>query len=359
MTVAHRLTNQAVARLVMACGLMAGPALTTAQQPSPTTDERFALDLKPATRMYIRIGYTAVRPNDRSSDVRDMTGPVLRHGDEFTPGLHPQYAQALLLLSSNIQQDHPVDYRSQGLGAPRGVTVDAGGTGSPTVSIGAYLDEAQHWAIEAYVLGLPFKVSVRGAGRIGGQGADAIDLGEVMTTKQLGPIVFGKHVFGHKGDRFRPSIGIGAAYIAFFDTKASDAMARYAGGRTSVTLKNAFGPGLFLGGDYRLDERWSLHANLGYLKLKTEGTIVTHADPAILSRSPVVIQAAQDVGPNTLTAIRIINGTTFNTPDLVPGIMEQLALARTGDPGNIGTYVRKVDSKLDPWLLTLSVGYAF
>jgi outer membrane protein W len=345
---------------MMVCGLLAAPAITTAEQAGLlAADERLALKLQPAMRMYIRMGYTAVRPNDRSSDVRDLTGPVLRHGDEFTPGLSPQYAQALLLLSSNIQQDHPLDYRSQGLGAPRGVTVDAGGTGSPTVSVGAYLDEAQQWAIEAYVLGLPFKASVRGAGRIGGQGADAINLGEVMTTKQLGPIVFGKHIFGRKSDRFRLSLGLGAAYIAFFDTKASEAMARYAGGRTSVTLKNAFGPGIFMGGDYRLDDRWSLHANLGYLRLKTEGTIVTHADPAILSRSPVVIQAAQDVGPNTLTAIQIINGTTFSSPDLVPGIMEQLALARTGDASNIGTYVRKVDSRLDPWLLTLSVGYAF
>lgn len=343
--------------------LLAALAGTALSMSAPTCHAEpsslFDLALKPATRMYLRMGYTAVRPNDRSSEIADVTGPVIRYGDESTPGLNPQYAAALNLLSFNIQNDHPQNYAAQGLGAPRGVTVDAGGAGAPTMSLGYYFDPEKRWALEAYVLGLPFKASVKGSGRIGSTTGDGVQLGEVITTKQLGPIVYGKHVFGHRNDRFRPSLGVGAAFIVFFDTKASDSMMRYAGGKTSVSIKNAFGPGIFMGGDLKLDERWSLNATLGYIKLKTEATVVTHADPAILSKSPVVLQAAADIGPNTLTALRIINGTANNSPDLVPGIMEEIALARTGDRRYLGTYVRKMRNTLDPWLLTLSVGYDF
>lgn len=317
------------------------------------------LDLKPTRRLYLRMGYTYVKPNDRSSDARDMSGPIIRYGDEFTPGLSPQYAQALALLSSNIQRDHPDDARAQGLGIPRGATVDAGGAGGVTVSIGRYLDEDRKWAIEAYVLGQPFEASVRGAGRIGGQGADSVDLGEVIRTKMLGPIAYGKYIFGDKADRLRLSMGLGAAYIMFFDTQVSDSLSRYSGGRTAASIKNTFGPGAFVGGDWRLGESWSINLTVGYLKLRTKASVVTQTDPSIVASSPALLQSARDVGLNTLTAVQIINGSTFNTQNLIPGIAQELALARTGRSDDLGSYQRKISTRLDPWLVTLSVGVDF
>lgn len=317
------------------------------------------LELKPATRLYWRVGYTRVSPNDRSSTVQDVDGPIMRYGDEFTPGLSPQYGQALALLSSNIAKDRPLDAASQGLGIPQGVTVDAGGGGGFTLSIGRYLDDDRNWAIEAYVLGQPFEASVRGAGRIGGQGADAVDLGEVIRTKMLGPIAYGKYIFGDKRAPLRLSFGLGAAYIVFFDTKASDSLASYSGGRTSASIKNAFGPGVFLGADWQMNNQWTMSLTLGYLKLRTESTVLTQTDPSVVSVSPALLQSARDIGNNTFTALQIINGTTFQTQDLVPGIAQELALARTGQRSNLGSFTRKVSTRLDPWMMTLSIGRDF
>lgn len=307
----------------------------------------------------MRLGYTHVKPNDRSSEAQDMSGPIIRYGDEFTPGLSPQYAQALVLLSSNIRQDHPGDAAAQGLGIPRGATVNAGGGGGITLSLGRYLDEDRKWALEAYVAGTPFEASVKGAGRIGGQGADSVNLGEVIKTKMLGPIAYGKYIFGDKADRLRLSMGLGAAWIFFFDTKASESLSRYSGGMTSAKIKNTLGPGAFVGGDWRFGDAWSMSLTVGYLKLRTEASVVTQTDPRVIAGSPALLQAARDVGPNTLTTIKIINGSTFNTQDLVPGIAQELALARTGQNDRLGRYQRKISTRLDPWLLTLSVGRDF
>lgn len=339
----------------------------------PTTTSMFpALQLKPATHMYVNVGYTRVRPKDRSTQFVDASGPVVRYGDEFTPGLlngtaaGVNAASTLQFLSANIRADRPNDPAAHGLGTPMGAMVDAGQAGGPTVSLGVYLDEAQTWALEAYVAGLPFEVSVRGRGRIGSSQAGSVDLGEVMTVKQLGPIVFGKHVFGRKGDRFRPSLGLGGAYIVFFDGKVLPSANQYVGGKSSVSLKNAWGPGVFMGGEYRLDERWSLTASLGRLWLRTEGTLVTQTDPAVLGRSLAVEQSASDIGKMAQTAVQFTNGTltggsnALNGPtNQLPAVLRELARARTGDPNNLGTYVRKIQTTLNPWLFTVGVGYAF
>jgi outer membrane protein len=318
-----------------------------------------SLELRTSQKMYWRFGYTRVRPNDRSSDSKDVNGPIIRYGDEFTPGLSPQYAQALALLSSNIRRDHPDDAASQGLGIPTGVSVNAGSAGGLTLSLGYYLDEDRKWAIEAYVLGQPFEASVYGAGRIGGQGADSVNLGEVIRTNMLGPIAYGKYIFGDKADRLRLSAGLGAAYVVFFGTKVSNSLSNYAGGRTTASIKNAFGPGVFLGADWHFNEPWSMSLTMGYLKLRTESTVITQTDPNVIAISPALLQAARDVGSNTLTAVQIINGSKFRTQDLVPGIAQELAFARTGLRNNLGSYQRKISTQLDPLLLTLSIGRDF
>ena len=130
-----------------------------------------------------------------------------------------------------------------------------------------------------------------------------------------------------------------------------------------MNLKNAWGPGVFLGGEYRLDEKWSLSATLGHLRLKTEGTVSTQTDPRLLAASLVPAQAAADIGPMTSTAIRFVNGTLTGGSGAVddptnqlPAVLRELARARTGDPNNLGTYVRKVKATLNPWLLTVALG---
>lgn len=356
----------------LVAGVLGAACLPTCVLASAGLSTFPALQLKPATHMYVNVGLTHVRPRDRSSQFADASGPVVRQGDEFTPGLlngtaaGVNAASTLQFLSANMRADRPQDLAAIGLGTPLGATVDAGNATSPTVSVGVYLDEEQTWAVEAYVAGLPFEVKVQGQGRIGSTEPGGVDLGEVMSIKQLGPIVFAKHVFGRKGDRFRASLGLGGAYIVFFDGKVSSSASQYVGGKSTVSLKNAWGPGVFMGGEYRLDERWSLVATLGHLWLKTEGTLVTQTDPAVLGRSRVVEQAAADVGKLTQTAVQFTNGTltggsgALNGPsNQLPTVLRELARARTGDPNNLGTYVRKIHTTLNPWLFTVGVGYAF
>ena len=352
-------------------GLAVG-AQGSAQAQAGGFDAPAALQLKPARNMYVNVGYTRVRPKDKSSQFSDVTGPVVRHGDEFTPGLNNgtaagrDAASTLQFLSANMRADRPSDYAQQGLGTPVGATVDAGSTGSPTISLGVYLNDEHTWAVEAYVGALPMEVDVRAKGRIGSDGDGATNLGKLMTIKQLGLIVFGKYVFGRKGDRFRPSVGLGGAYIVFFDGKVSPSVTQYVGGDSKINLKSAWGPGVFLGGEYRLDDRWSLTATMGYLLLKTEGTLVTRTNPDVLARSKVNEHAAADVGAMTQTAVRFVNGTLTGGPDgingtsnLLQGTLSELARARTGDAKNLGTYVRRIHTTLNPLLFTAGVGYAF
>ena len=334
----------------------------TASHAQLQSDIAGALQLKPAQNMYWRVGYTKLKPNNQNGNAREAGSRVIKYGDENTPGLDPQYGGALNLLSNAIKQDHPTDFEVRGLGIPDGVTVEAKQAGGFTVTMGRYLDEDRHWAMEAYVLGQPFDVGVYGAGRIGGQGSDAVNLGKVMSTKGFGPIAYAKYIAGNKNAWFRPSIGLGGYYFVFFDTKATKSLADYSGGPTTIQVKNAYGPAGFLGADLSLGDGWTLNATLGYLKLRTTAKAVTRSDPpSLLANGPAILQSAKDLGQNTLTAIQIINGTKFGSTNLLPGVADQLAAARSG-PGqapSLGTYTRTFESKLDPWLLTVSVGRDF
>jgi outer membrane protein W len=319
------------------------------------------LQMTPAQKTYWRVGYTSLKPNNQNGTAQESGQRVIQYGDEFTPGLDPQYATALQLLSNSIKNDHPSDPEGRGLGVPDGVTVSARQAGGFTVTMGRYLDDDRHWAMEAYVLGQPFEVAADGAGRIGGEGPDAVKLGKVLSTKGLGPIAYAKYIAGHKSAWLRPSIGLGGYYFVFFDTKASRSLADYSGGPTQIHIQNAYGPAGFLGADLSMGNGWILNATLGYLKLRTKAKSVTTSDPNLLALGPAIVQSAKDVGPNTLTAIQIINGTMFNTENQVPGIANQLAATRSGagQPPTLGKYTRTFEAKLDPWLLTVSVGRDF
>jgi outer membrane protein W len=329
-------------------------------------------DVPPARRHYVRLGYTYVKPNDHAKPIEDLDGPVVQYGDEFTKGLNngtqagSDAADALFFLSYNMRLDHPQDYAAQGLGTPSGVGIKAGGGGNWTMTVGTYLDDEYKWAVDAYLAGLPIESHVHGTGRIGSTEGDSVNLGRVLTTKQLGPIFIGRRVFGDKGDRFRPFVGLGAAYILFLEARASESLERYVGGATKVRLQSTFGWGPFLGGELQLDERWTLNATLGYLKMKTTAHITTVVDPETMARSPAAAQAARDVGKQTLNAVQFTNGTTTGGPNgingptnVFPAVLSELARARTGDPKRVGTYTRRIETTLNPWIFTLSTGYAF
>lgn len=351
-----------------------------AQMQSEGSSDPFKLTTALAKRKFLRVGYTYVKPHFKSHEAVDETGPVIRYGDESTPGLNngtpaaQGAVSALTFLSHGLKTDHPDDFQSQGLFTPRGTTIDVGNGGTPTLTVGMFLDEEHTWSVESFVLGIPISTKGRGTGRIGTPApagsinGESMDLGEVMTSKQFGPIVVARRVFGSKGDRFRPSVGFGVAYTIFMDAKASQSLTQAVGGPSKIKIDNAFGAGPFLGFEYKLgaDDRWSIFGSFGYLKMKTTATISTQTDPAILGRSMGAFLSARDAGPTTLTAVQIVTGTMVGgaealngSNNLLPSVLSELARARTGDANNLGVYKRRIDADVNPYVITMGIGYAF
>lgn len=377
-------------------------------------DENLSLKIDPPRRYFMRFGYTYVEPNDKSGDTRDKSGPLIRYNEHtyytnptaqnimtrrFANGPVGTASLAMQNLSNGMNTDLNGNVSaSTGLGVPVGVQGDAKGAGSPTVSAGMFLDEQHKWAVETFVLALPFENDIYGAGRIGGdvkkypglanysspqgtpESGAAVDLGKVMSTKQL-PLTFLAHrYFGDKKAKFRPSVGVGLTYAIFFDSQASESLERWAGGPTKVKIKNAFGAGLFLGGQYALTDRWHLSGFVGYEKIKTTATLTTNTLPDLLADSSVNYQSAADIGSSTTGAIDLSNNTNTNPSSNYGGngpnpefgkpvvsttkaTLRQLAKARAAqygtDPNSLGTYVREIDQKLDPWVFNVSIGYSF
>ncbi len=296
---------------------------------------------------------------------------------------------------------------SAGLGVPAGVEQVSGGAGTPTVSAGMFLDENYKWAVEAYVFAIPFKNKIKGAGRIGGDttaypglsytmynGVDrvigqATDLGVVATTQQLPITAMGHYYFGEKSDKLRLSLGLAVSYAIFFNSQATQSLETYSGGPTSIKIKNAFGAGPYFGAHYALGDNWFLSASLGYLKMKTSATVTTRVDPYAMGASVANYQSALDLGSaptstqSTVGGIAIgdtpvggsgasaLTGTALNQAinyygagtTVAQATLANLARARAAangtDPTSLGTYVRKVNPVLDPYVLTVAIGYEF
>jgi outer membrane protein W len=266
-------------------------------------------------RNYVRGGYAHLKLNTESGDARDITGPIIRPSDNPLLGLLGIPA----------------------LGVPAGVQAEVGNAGSAFVSLGRFL--TPHWAIEGVVLALPFEHEVRGAGSIA-------RLGPVATLKQLPPTVILHRYFGDASASFRPALGLGINYTRFFDAKATPALEQYTGGPTTVSLSSSWGPGAFASGLWRIDRRLHLNLLIGYVDVSTTATLVTR-NTRLTNNSPVL---QDQPAPVPQLASNPLTGAIVN------GVLQDIANRRGGD---LGTYERKLDLKLNPYVFALSVGYAF
>jgi outer membrane protein W len=168
----------------------------------------------------------------------------------------------------------------------------------------------------------------------------------VATVNQLPPTLILHRYFGSWGDTLRPSLGVGLNYTFFFDAEATPALESYTGGPTEIKLKPSFGLGVFAGMQYQLGRRIHLKLTLGYVDVKTTGTLTTR-DTMLSSRSPVL----QDYPP----PVNLIASNPA-TQGILDSLIRDVARSRGG---TLGTYERKIDSKLDPYVALLSVGYSF
>lgn len=331
-------------------------------------------EIQPSHQYFMRFGWASMKMNNKSEAAYDTDGPVLAAGERgqgctFSRcGTNNNNTGTLYVnkynsaLTTTLFDDPanpqsgisgpPSSWLNGGvLGIPDNVKARASDADGAFGSIGMYLDEDQNWAVEALVLGLPFKSEIEGAGAFEG-------VGKIITTKFLPPTAFLHYYFGKKGDAFRPSISAALNYTIFFDARATSEFQALAGGRTTVSLKNSLGFGLFVGGTYNLTERWSLNANLGQLKAKTEATIRTY--DTYFESSSAILQYY----PSQLAA-NIASLTNGGAPgNLTDGTLSALINYRNNGHqvnggANLGNFTRKQKQTLDPYVLFMSVGYNF
>jgi outer membrane protein W len=266
-------------------------------------------------RNFVRGGFAQLQLNDKSGNVSDVTGPIIKPGDN---GL-------LDLL------------RIPALGIPPNVQANVGNAGSPFLSVGRFITE--NIAVEGLVLALPFKHDVFGQGTIE-------KLGQIASVKQLPPTLILHYYFGDQGSTLRPSLGVGLNYTRFFSARATPALEAYTGGPTSLSLSPSTGLGGFAGLMWKIDARWHMNVLLGYVDVKTTATITTR-DTQLTNTSPVLQDLpvpVPELARNPLTGL------------IVNGVLNDIARQRGG---NLGTYERKLDLRLNPYVLGVSVGYAF
>ncbi|RYE01013.1 MAG: hypothetical protein EOP50_02745, partial [Sphingobacteriales bacterium] len=290
--------------------MAAGSGSAAAQE-----DDSLALKMAEAAkpgRFFMRAGAIFVKVKTKSGDTYDVTGPLVTRDDLVnafatqagrnqialpdiplpatgTSSTPDGFRQAIANFLNNNNLTIPQVLKTMdeqglsGLGTPPGVKGIASKQAETLgISIGYYLDEDMHWAVEAYVLAAPLKASVSGQGTTVRQGLVtpiAIDGQKIIDTKLLPPTVILGRYFGSRDAKFRPFVGGLGTYGIFYDTKATEALNNYVGGSspgdTTVAIKNAFGIGPAIGFKYQFSDKWHASLNIGHVKLKTKATLTT------------------------------------------------------------------------------------
>lgn len=109
------------------------------------------------------------------------------------------------------------------------------------------------------VLGVPPTIEARGAGTVA-------FLGEVMSAKNVGPVVLFNYHFFDPGTRVRPYLGAGVAYTRFTDVKSPYGW--------QVHLTDSLGPVVQAGVDVAISPQWGLFASVARVDVQTRLTAI-------------------------------------------------------------------------------------
>lgn len=319
-------------------------------------------DSKVRDRLFMKLDYIYIKNKTKSGDAYQVGAPVLTaeelqkaavfanslaSSDPLSPDQWDigvgDYTLAAGALRDAIQQ-------LGGLSIPKGIKAEVGNAQTVALTVGYWLDDERDWSVEGLVLGVPptIKATAKGVNYAGKP--LGIDGKEVLTTKVLTPIVALNRHFGGKEDMVRPFVGVGATYAVFFDSKATDDFNRYAGGKTSVALKNDFALGPFIGLSSGAIDGWNLSFTVGSLKLKTQATLATR-NTQIRTGDAVL----QDFSKTISTAV--VNGERNFDENFTTKLMQ--LVARYRGQSDLGTYVRKQDNEIRSTIFMLSVGTSF
>jgi len=341
------------------------------------------------SRLFMRIGYTTGLTKTKSEEARDITGQVLSRQEieaAFNKGV--EISQACAGSRSTPDCARYADWQGNfvwetglsviqgafdesgetGIGTPRGIKAKVQRQiGTPTLSVGFWLDPERRWLLEGFVLAQPMSIKVDGDGVRADGTPNGVNGRHIATVKLLPPLVIGSYHFGAKENTVRPYLGVGAMYAVFFDGKTTDYFDFYQGGKSTISTKNTFGFGPFVGLQTAIDDDWHVNISVGRVGLRARSTIVT-SNTLIQSGSPVL----KDINPLLANAIKIgdavneidSDGLTPLSPQLGFGqnglttLVSELA-ARNRGQANLGTYVREQKMKITNTIITLSVGRSF
>lgn len=374
-----------VTAIVVGVAAMAG-GMSSAHAQSSIFPAGF--DSKVRDRLFMRLGYTQTFTKTKSEEARDITGPVVTRQDfldafalgnditrecetggtaysaqdcarydafDWTGTESYFYNNSAIPILRNALDDLGLN----GVGTPPGIKARAQkSVGTPTISVGYWLDDDHNWLVEAFVLAAPLSIKIYGDGYRSDGSPNGLNGKHIATTKLLPPIVVATYNFGDKRSIVRPYVGVGGMYAMFFDARTTAFFDEYQGGKTTLTTKNTFGFGPFIGLQSPINDDWHVNLSVGQVALRTTSTLVTSGtqigqNSAVLNDlAPRLRQAIADGSTQwetTWPGTRV-NEFTDITMELVKRVKGQQ---------DLGTFVREQKMKITNTIVSLSVGRSF
>ena len=163
--------------------------------------------------------------------------------------------------------DKSADFTSNGPAflTPQPAGVSIGDASTLLLSYSRALDD--HWDVELAV-GAPRTQDLLGRGTLA-------PFGRFAKVQQAAPTAFLNYTFGASDSKLRPFVGIGINHTRFYDGESTDSGMLASGGPTRISLTSSTGAAGQVGLDYHFDPRWSLHASVVKLKVKSRLTATT------------------------------------------------------------------------------------
>lgn len=334
------------------------------------------------SRLFMRLGYTAAFTRTKSEDAKDVTGfatsredinKALDTGRDITLACDAgtltgadcaRYADGSNgftwdVLARAVLEDAFVADGVGGIGTPVGIKARAQkNLGTPTVTLGYWLDDNRKWLLEGFVLAMPMDVKIHGDGKRWDGSPNSINGKQIASTKMLPPIVVASYNIGDaKTWPVRPYVGVGVMYAIFFGAKTTPFFDSYVGGKTTIATKNVFGVGPFVGLQAPLNDSLHLNLSVGQIGLRATNRLVT-SNTTINSGAAVLTDLSKNLAEAVANGDGILQGDTGNNTVGGTTLITEL-VARNRGQANLGTYVREQKMKITSTIVTLSMGYNF
>ena len=157
--------------------------------------------------------------------------------------------------------------------------------GDSDTQLGITVDYAfnDQWVLEL-IAATPFSHDVEGTGGLAGN--------KIADIKHLPPSLVAQYHFLDSSYALRPFVGVGINYTTFFDEQPSAALKATLGTNdVEVKLDDSFGFVAQVGANYKIDEKWGLHAMVSIMDIDTDATVYANGAKALtstVSLDPVV-----------------------------------------------------------------------